>query len=349
MDPGIPVPPPLYGGHERLVYLFAEEYARQGHEVTVLAGPDSHNSGKTVAFGINDLNRSEWQRRKEILFVWQYLAKNKSNFDLIHNFGRLIYLLPILNNRVKKIMTYGRPVATPGIKFFTSLPNRNLIFTACSNYCVSTGNVAGNWKTVYNAIDFSQYQLQENVDKSAPLMFLGRLDRIKGVHTAIEVAKQTGSKLIIGGNIPHTTDNYQYFKTEIEPLIDGQQIVYLGPLNDKAKNKYLGQSKALLFPVEWDEPFGIVMIEAMACGTPVIAFNRGAVPEVVNDNTGIRVENELQMIAAATHVGRLDRARCRETAKKRFDIAQITQDYLQIYDTYYPEINSRKANQVYKK
>jgi len=349
MDPGIPVPPPLYGGHERLVYLFAEEYARQGHEVTVLAGPDSHNSGKTVAFGINDLNRSEWQRRKEILFVWQYLAKNKSNFDLIHNFGRLIYLLPILNNRVKKIMTYGRPVSTPGIKFFTSLPNRNLIFTACSNYCVSTGNVAGNWKTVYNAIDFSQYQLQENVDKSAPLMFLGRLDRIKGVHTAIEVAKQTGSKLIIGGNIPHTPDNYQYFKTEIEPLIDGQQIVYLGPLNDKAKNKYLGQSKALLFPVEWDEPFGIVMIEAMACGTPVIAFNRGAVPEVVNDNTGIRVENELQMIAAATHVGRLDRARCRETAKKRFDIAQITQDYLQIYDTYYPEINSRKANQVYKK
>jgi len=344
MDPGIPVPPPLYGGHERLVYLFAEEYARQGHEVTVLAGPDSHNSGKTVAFGINDLNRSEWQRRKEILFVWQYLAKNKSNFDLIHNFGRLIYLLPILNNRVKKIMTYGRPVSTPGIKFFTSLPNRNLIFTACSNYCVSTGNVAGNWKTVYNAIDFSQYQLQENVDKSAPLMFLGRLDRIKGVHTAIEVAKQTGSKLIIGGNIPHTTDNYQYFKTEIEPLIDGQQIVYLGPLNDKAKNKYLGQSKALLFPVEWDEPFGIVMIEAMACGTPVIAFNRGAVPEVVNDNTGIRVENELQMIAAATHVGHLDRARCRETAKKRFDIAQITQDYLQIYDTYYPEINSRKAN-----
>jgi len=331
MDPGIPVPPPLYGGHERLVYLFAEEYIRLGHQVTILAGPDSHCSGETVSFGVNDLERSDRQRQKEMLFVWQYLAKNKKNFDLIHNFGRLVYLLPVLNNRVKKIMTYGRPVSTRGIKFFTSLPNRNLIFTACSNYCVSTGNVAGNWRTVYNAIDFSQYQLCENVDKDAPLMFLGRLDRIKGVHTAIKVAKQTGHKLLIGGNVSHTADNYEYFKTEVEPQIDGEQIVYLGPLNDEAKNKYLGQSKALLFPIEWDEPFGMVMTEAMACGTPVIAFRRGSTPEVINDGiSGFITGNPEEMIKAVENISTIDRSACRKIAEERFDVKKVAADYLSL-------------------
>lgn len=331
MDPGIPVPPPLYGGHERLVYLFAEEYIRLGHQVTILAGPDSHCSGETVSFGINDLERPDRQRQKEMLFVWKYLAKNKKNFDLIHNFGRLVYLLPVLNSRVKKIMTYGRPVSTRGIKFFTSLPNRNLIFTACSNYCVSTGNVAGNWKTVYNAIDFSQYQLRESVDNNAPLMFLGRLDRIKGVHTAIQVAKQTGDKLIIGGNVSHTADNYEYFKTEIEPQIDGEQIVYLGPLNDEAKNQYLGQSKALLFPIEWDEPFGMVMTEAMACGTPVIAFRRGSTPEVINEGiSGFITGNPEEMIDAIKSISAIDRSDCRKIAEERFDVKKVAGDYLSL-------------------
>jgi glycosyltransferase involved in cell wall biosynthesis len=331
MDPGIPVPPPLYGGHERLVYLFAEEYIRLGHQVTILAGPDSHCSGETVSFGINDLERPDRQRQKEMLFVWKYLAKNKKNFDLIHNFGRLVYLLPVLNSRVKKIMTYGRPVSTRGIKFFTSLPNRNLIFTACSNYCVSTGNVAGSWKTVYNAIDFSQYQLRESVDNNAPLMFLGRLDRIKGVHTAIQVAKQTGDKLIIGGNVSHTADNYEYFKTEIEPQIDGVQIVYLGPLNDEAKNQYLGQSKALLFPIEWDEPFGMVMTEAMACGTPVIAFRRGSTPEVINEGiSGFITDNPEEMIKAVKNISTIDRNACRRIAEERFDIKKVAADYLSL-------------------
>jgi glycosyltransferase involved in cell wall biosynthesis len=331
MDPGIPVPPPLYGGHERLVYLFAEEYIKLGHQVTILAGPDSHFSGETVTFGVNDLNRSDRQRQKEMLFVWRYLAKNKKNFDLIHNFGRLVYLLPVLSSRVKKIMTYGRPVSQRGIKFFTGLPNRNLIFTACSNYCVSTGNVAGNWKTVYNAIDFSAYDLNTDIGNDAPLIFLGRLDKIKGVHTAIEVAKATGNKLVIGGNISHTADNYNYFKTQIEPMIDGQQIIYLGPLNDEQKNNYLGQSKALLFPIEWDEPFGMVMIEAMACGTPVIAFKRGSVPEVIDECvSGFVVDNAEEMAAAIQNVPSISRDACRRIAEDRFDVKKIALDYLNL-------------------
>jgi glycosyltransferase involved in cell wall biosynthesis len=329
MDPGIPVPPQLYGGHERLVYLFAEEYARLGHQVTLLAGPDSHISGNVVEFGINDLNRSKKQKYSEILSTWTYLRKNHANFDLIHNFGRLVYLLPVLNKPVKKIMTYGRPVSKNGIRMVTSLPNSNLVFTACSNYCVSTGNVAGNWQTVYNAIDFSSYQLNENVPTDAPLIFLGRFDRIKGAHTAIKVAKATGNKLILAGNKPHTPDNIHYFETEVEPLIDNDRVKYVGPLNDEEKNHWLRQCKALLFSIEWDEPFGMVMIEAMACGTPVIAFKRGSIPEVIKDGVnGFIVMNDTEMENAVKSIALIDRASCRSYTESRFDVKIIAADYL---------------------
>ena len=332
MDPGLPVPPTLYGGHERLVYLFAEEYQKLDHEVTLLAGPGSHCSGKTVTFGANDLGRSKWVKFKEARFVWQFLRENKNNFDLIHNFGRLIYLLPAINYPVKKIMTYGRPVAVRGIKMVSALPNRNLIFTACSNYCVSTGNVAGHWETVYNAINCSQYELNEHLGEGAPLMFLGRLDKIKGVHTAIKVAKATNHKLLIAGNMPHTADNYAYFKTEIEPEFDGDRVKYIGALNDIEKNTYLQQAKALLFPIEWDEPFGMVMIEAMACGTPVIAFNKGSVSEVVEEGvTGFIVSNADEMGQKITEAGTINRRLCRKTAMERFNVNVIADSYLGLF------------------
>lgn len=333
MDPGIPVPPTLYGGHERLVSLFAEEYQKLGHTVTLLAGPESNCSGSTVTFGINDLNRSKWTRFKETGFVWKYLWKNRNNFDLIHNFGRLIYLLPVLNSKTKKIMTYGRPVSANGIKIINALPNRDLIFTACSNYCVSTGNVAGKWKTVYNAIDFSQYELSETVNENAPLMFLGRLDKIKGVHTAIKIAKATNNYLILAGNISHTPDNYAYFKAEIEPQIDNEQIKYVGPLNDIEKNNYLRQAKALLFPIEWDEPFGMVMVEAMACGTPVIAFKRGSVPEVIeNGITGFIVNNATEMTDKIALIDSIDRNTCRQVSREKFHIHKIATQYLSLFN-----------------
>lgn len=332
MDPGIPVPPPLYGGHERLVHMFAEEYHKLGHEVSLLAGPGSTITGKAYSFGENDLNRSPLQKYKELWQAWRFLYKHKNDFDLIHNFGRLIYLLPVLNSAVKKIMTYGRPVTAKGIRVMTTLPNRHIIFTACSNSCIPTGNVGGKWKTVYNAIDFSKYRLNEVVSDNAPLMFLGRLDKVKGVHTAIKIARATTATLWIAGNIPQTPDNLEYYKQQIEPEIDGKQIIYLGALNDGEKNFYLRQAKALLFPIEWDEPFGMVMVEAMACGTPVIAFNRGSVPEVIDEQTGIKVTPVEEMIAAVGVVNRIDRAKCRQAAASRFDAAVVAKQYLSLFN-----------------
>lgn len=334
MDPGIPVPPTLYGGHERLVSLFAEEYQKLGHEVTLLAGPGSHCSGKTVTFGTNDLGRSKRVRFKEVRIVWQYLRKNRDSFDLVHNFGRLVYLLPVLNKPIKKIMTYGRPVATGGIKIVNSLPNRNLIFTACSDNCVATGNIKGHWETVYNAIDFSQYELNYKVSANAPLIFLGRLDRIKGAHTAIQIAKATNNQLVLAGNVSHTEEDRAYFKSVIEPQIDGAQIKYIGSLNDAEKNDRLGQAKALLFPIEWDEPFGMVMIEAMACGTPVIAFRRGSVPEVVeNGITGFIVDDAAAMQQKIAEIDTIDRSLCRKTAMERFNVNVIARSYLQLFNS----------------
>jgi len=299
--------------------------------VSLLAGPNSHISGQVYAFGKNNLKRSKWQKTKELLLVWKFLLTNKGDYDLIHNFGRLAYLIPILNSRVKKVMSYGRPVAQKGIKAITACPHKNLIFTACSDYCVSTGKVAGHWETVYNAIDFSIYDLVEQVKADAPLMFLGRMDKIKGLHTAIEVAIETGNRLLIGGNIPNTADNLKYFNEQIEPKFDGRQIVYLGALNDEQKNLYLGQAKALLFPIEWDEPFGMVMVEAMACGTPVIGFKRGSVPELITDDkNGLITEDKAGMIQALQKITTIDRTACRAFAFSRFDVSNIARHYLNL-------------------
>jgi glycosyltransferase involved in cell wall biosynthesis len=330
MNPGIPVPPQLYGGIERIVYLLAEEYHRLGHDVTLLAGYGSTCSGTTIIIDRKPKKPSRLKTYKDTLFVWRYLKDNYHRFDVIHNFGRLIYFLPVIKKPVYKMMSYQRAVAIAGIKKITSLQPANLLFTGCSNYCVSTGNVAGNWHTVYNAINFSDCEINEHVEKNAPLMFLGRLDKVKGVHNAIKVAQLTGNQLLIAGNIPHTADNYQYYKAEIEPLIDGEQIKYVGELDDAGKNLHLRQVKALLFPIEWEEPFGIVMIEAMACGTPVIAFNRGAVPEVIDESTGIIVNTIEQMCSAVAQVHRINRRNCRKSAEERFDIRMIAQQYLQL-------------------
>jgi glycosyltransferase involved in cell wall biosynthesis len=333
MDPGLPVPPLHYGGHERLAYLFAEEYTRLGHEVTLLAGPESHCSGTVVSFGTNDLGRGKREIYLELGYVWQYLFRKHKQFDLVHNFGRLAYLLPVLNKNIMKIMTYGRPVSQRGIKLINALPNKNLRFTACSDYCVSTGNIAGKWHTVYNAIKFDNYHLTQNLPADAPLIFLGRLDRIKGAHTAIRVAKATGNRLIIAGNIPSSATGSAYFRDEIAPFCDGEQIVYLGPLNDSEKDTHLGRAKALLFPIEWEEPFGIVMIEAMACGTPVIGFKRGSVPEVVEQGvTGIQVDDAEGMILALDKIKDIDRACCREQACARFDVRSVAGHYLSLFN-----------------
>ena len=338
MDPGILVPPRSYGGHERLVYMFAKEYARLGHEVHLLVTKGSLVEGCTVhGFGKEGFPPKKISALMAIPKVWWFLLKYGKRFDLIHNFGRLAYLLPVISHSVKKIMTYGREITTENIKNINKLKNINLVFTGCSDDLISRGSGSGRWKTVYNAIDFRNYKLNETIEESAPLMFLGRIERVKGCHIAIRVALETGNSLIIGGNISPLPDEKKYFKERIEPYIDGKQIIFLGPLNDIEKNTYLGKAKALLFPIEWDEPFGMVMVEAMACGTPVIAFKRGSVPEVVEDEKNGYVVNDLdEMKKKLKFIFKISRSENRNIAYKKFDVSVIAKTYLSLFDS---EIN----------
>jgi glycosyltransferase involved in cell wall biosynthesis len=332
MDPGILVPPKGYGGHERLVYMFAKEYQRQGHEVHLLVTKGSVVEGCTVHdFGKEGFPPKKWDAHKAIPVAWKFLYKNRNAFDLVHNFGRLLYLLPILDHPVKKIMTYGREISSRNIKWINRLPNKNLVFTGCSLSLIGRCSGEGRWEIVYNAIDFSRYTLQSWVPENAPLMFLGRIEKVKGCHIAIQVAKETGNELVIAGNVSPLPEEQLYFKNEIEPHIDGKQIKYVGQVNDEEKNTYLGKAKALLFPIEWEEPFGMVMVEAMACGTPVIGFGRGSVPEVIADGvTGFAVNNIDEMKKAIKDLSLIDRRNCRVHALAQFDVEVIAKRYLSI-------------------
>ena len=334
MDPGIIIPVKGYGGIERIIEMLALEHVKNGHEVHLLITEGSSVQGCTVhGFGKEGFPPDKRDARKAIPVVWKFLLKHQHDFDLVHNFGRLIYLLPILKSPVKKIMSYQREITRRNILWTDLLPGKQLFFTGCSQNLINRAKLPGNWEAVYNACDFNNYCLQQELNEEAPLIFLGRIEKVKGCHTAIEVAKATGNKLVIAGNVSTLPEEKDYFDKLIAPQIDGVQIRYIGPVNDARKNEWLGRAKALLFPIEWNEPFGIVMIEAMACGTPVVAFNRGSVNEVIDEGiTGYKVDTTSEMIAALANINKLSRAGCRQQAMKRFSVTVIARQYLDMVD-----------------
>ena len=333
MDPGIKVPPEGYGGHERLVYLMAKEYKKSGHDVHLLVTKGSIVPGCTIhGYGSEGMIQNNWKRIISIITVWLFLLKNHKKFDLIHNFGRLAFLFPVLNKSVKKIMTYGRVINERNIRTINKFPNKNLIFTGASNDLISRITQIGSWYAVHNTIDFNDYTLIENVPDDAPFIFLGRLEKFKGCHTAIKVAKAVGRKLIIAGNISTLKEEIEYFNQELKPHIDGDFIKYVGVVNDKQKNEWLGKCAALLFPIEGIEAFGIVMIEAMACGTPVIGMKEGAVDEVIeNGINGFKVNSVEEMIASAMKTNQINRKECRYRAEDRFNVNSIANKYLSLF------------------
>jgi len=333
-DPYIAVPPKGYGGIERIVELLAIEFIKQGHEVSLLAGPQSFVEGATIhIFGKNEFPPSKKTRISAMLSVWKFLfVRSSKKYDIVINFGRLIYLLPWLNKKIKKVSCYQREISPSNVRLIFRFPHKNIVISGCSNDLIQRSGVASLCTYVYNCVDFSKYTLTENFNAVHPLFFLGRIERIKGLHIAIEVAKRTNNQLIIAGNISPLPEEKAYYENEIKPLIDGNQIIYIGQANDQQKNELIGRSKAMLFPIEWSEPFGIVMIESMACGTPVVAYNRGSVEEVIDEGiTGFKVNTIDEMCQAVEKLSRLDRTNCRKKAEDRFSVIKIADQYLNLF------------------
>jgi glycosyltransferase involved in cell wall biosynthesis len=271
---------------------------------------------------------------------------------VIHSFGRLAALLPVLPRRtLPKIQTYQRDaVPWAGVGRAVRLAGPSIVFTGCSTSVyrreptdVRHGEANAEWKTVFNGVDTDRYIAVRHVDSEAPLIFLGRIERIKGTHNAIAIARRAGRRLIIAGVHDTSGVHADYFTREIQPHVDGSQVCYVGPVDDEAKNRWLGESAALLMPIEWEEPFGIVMAEALACGTPVIGFPRGSVPEVVRDGVNGYIRDSVESAAAAVRtLDRLDRRIIRADCETRFSGRAIVDQYERIYT----EMRSRLVSRL---
>jgi glycosyltransferase involved in cell wall biosynthesis len=227
-----------------------------------------------------------------------------------------------------------RTVNPQNMRRASSLGARRLHYTAVSAAIRDTGKSGGGtWSVIYNCASPEKYACRTDVDgRTAPLVFLGRLERCKGAHTAIDVARRLKRQLIIAGNISTLPEEREYFATEIEPAIDGDLISYVGPVDDGEKNALLGRAAALLLPIEWEEPFPVVLPEALLCGTPVLAFRRGGVPEGIDDGlTGFVCDTPEQMMTAVCRLVEVDRAECRAIAERRFSRQAIVAKYEELY------------------
>lgn len=333
VDPYLPVPPRLYGGIERVVDLLVRELVGRGHQVTLFAHPESHTAGELRPYGAPP-HVSTASRLRELWQVGGGLVSLRGSIDLVHSFGRLAALAPILPlRRLPKIQSYQRAIPWRGARRAASLARESLVFTGCSTSLYAGGSAdAGEWRTIFNMVDMRHYTAAASVDRDAPLVFLGRIERIKGPHHAIAIARMAGRRLVIAGNTVNDGPDGRFFEREIRPHVDGTNVRYIGPVNDEQKVALLRTAAALLMPIEWDEPFGIVMAEALACGTPVIALRRGSAPEVVRDGVnGFVCDTREQAAAVVAHLGQLDRSAVRRDCEIRFGAAAVTTQYEQLY------------------
>jgi glycosyltransferase involved in cell wall biosynthesis len=329
-DPELPVPPQLYGGIERIIHLLATGLKAYGHTIALVAHRDSTSPAdhRFAWKGLQSQNKVD--ALQNTAGLWS--AVQQFQPDLIHSFSRILYLLPLLPAHLPKVMSYQRSPSLRTTRLGTQLANGTLTFTGCSDYICRMGQPAGGtWHTIHNCVELATYTFQPIVAEDAPLVFLSRVERIKGAHTAIAVARLTNRRLIIAGNYSTTGEAGRYWQ-EIEPYLGQDGIEYVGSVNDAQKNKLLGQAAALVVPIEWEEPFGIVFAEALACGTPIISCPRGALPEIVRHGVdGYLVNSVEEACTAVYNLPSLDRHKCRQRAEQCFSSTIIVKQYEQLY------------------
>lgn len=325
------VPPSTYGGIELVVGLLTDELVRRGHEVTLFASGDSITAAELVSVHPRalrlDSNVKEYGIYEMLQLAWVY--EQAEEFDIIHShvgYGAL---------------PYGNLVKTPTVHtlhgIFTS-DNEKMFKYAKNKPYVSISHAQREPRlglnyvaTVYNGIDVSSYKFYPQPEEPPYLAFLGRMSPEKGPHLAIAIAKLAGWHLKMAGKVDIV--DVEYFEREIKPQIDGKQIEYLGEANHAQKNALMGGAVATLFPITWREPFGLVMVESMAAGTPVIAMNLGSTLEVIaQGKTGFLCNNVGECVNAISQVTELDRYGCREYVNKHFSVENMTDGYEAVYE-----------------
>jgi len=323
------VPPALYGGTERVVSYLTEELVRQGQHVTLFASGDSTTGAELVPACERAirLDPSSPEAIALHLAMLEHIFKRAAEFDVIH-FHIDSFHLPLARRHTGATVTtlHGR----------LDLPGLDVLYREFKEHpLVSISNAQrrplhwANWiDTVYHGLPLDLHRA--NFAAGRYLAFLGRVSPEKRLDRAIEIARRTGIPLKIAAKVDRA--DCDYFSKEIKPHIDGTFIEYLGEIAEREKTAFLGEAVALLFPVDWPEPFGLAMIEAMACGTPVIAFRCGSIPEVVDTGvTGYVVESIAEAVECVARVQNLDRGRCRKAFEMRFSANRMARDYCDVY------------------
>jgi glycosyltransferase involved in cell wall biosynthesis len=321
------VPPKFYGGTERIVSYLAEELVRQGHDVTLFASGDSVTQA-TLVPAVPQALRLAHSRDPlpgHMILMNKVIAA-AARFDVIH--FHIDYLhFPISRSlRLPQLSTLHGRLDLPDLPLlYREFPDMPLVSISHDQ---RQPLAFANWTAnVYHGLPVDL--LNGYPRRGDYLAFLGRISPEKGVGCAIEIAKRVGMELRIAAKID--VRDAEYYE-QIKPLMDHPLIRYVGEINENEKEKFLGEAYALLFPIDWPEPFGLVMIESMACDTPVVAFRRGSVPEVIEDGvTGYIVDDVEGAVRALERLDRLDRGRCRAEFEKRFTARRMAEDYVAVY------------------
>ncbi len=330
------IPPATYGGIELVVHLLIEELVRRGHEVTLFATGESRTSAKLRVITSDTLFNMMESGRASLYDYYINAAmsealRNRGEFDVVHVHAgmSLVPFAPL--SATPCVFTMHTYFSNDEEWILGQYPDVPVVGISRGQMRHLTASRGHETPVVYNGIDFATFR--PRFERGEYLAFLGRLSHDKNPLDAIKIAQEVGMPIVLAGR-PQSRKEELYFAQHIEPLIDGKGVRWIGPVDHEQKNELLRNAAALLFPVQWDEPFGLVMVEAMACGTPVVGHALGSVAEVVDQGvTGFHTDSIVGMATLVSRAVELDRSKVFERAKSRFSYQAMVDNYLEFYRT----------------
>ncbi len=322
------------GGVEFIVHLLADELVKRGHEVTVFTSNDSQTAARAISvcecnlIEAMDSGRAWEYEYYETCNIAEALQKSDS-FDVVH-FHVGCYAIPLGGlSRSPVLHTLHNPLTPDAIWLLERYAQAPVTAVSHSQIASIPGQRRSSMQVIHNGCDFGAYEFSPHPGKY--LAFLGRMGPGKSPHSAIRIAKQSGLPLVLAGQ-PLDQEEHAYFAEQVQPLIDGRHVIHIGAVDQRQKNSFLREAAALLFPIEAEEAFGMVMIEAMACGTPVVALRRSSVQEVVDvGKTGFYADSLEELVPLVHRSLALDRSVVREHARQRFSHVRMVDEYLETY------------------